>query len=87
MVGKEAFGLHLLKEYFVLCKFVPPITLDIVLKYPEPSHSRSLFSHVLSVHPSFRPSFQLSHKNKTNFKSSENSDRYWRDCGSGRVDH
>ena len=45
----------------------------------------SLFSHVLSVHPSVRSHF--SKYRKTKQLSSENSDRYWRDCGSGRVDH
>ena len=35
--------------------------------------------------PSVRPLFSKSRKIKQH--SSENSDRYWRDCGSGRVDH
>ena len=34
-----------------------------------------------------RPSAQISKSLKTKQFSSKNSDRYWWDCGSGRVDH
>ena len=43
----------------------------------------SLRSHVVSVCPSVRPHFSKTRKTSP----SENSDRYWRDCGSGQVDH
>ena len=39
----------------------------------------------ISVHPYVRSHFSKSHKTKQ--LSSENSDRYKQDCGSGRVDH
>ena len=50
----------------------------------------TIFARVvcLSVRPSFRPSvttFQNLSKQKKS--SSKHSDPYWRDCGSGRVDH
>ena len=48
----------------------------------------SLFSYMSSVRPYFTyASIHFSKLCKTNQFSSENSDRYWRDCGSGREDH
>ena len=40
-----------------------------------------VFAHVISSHVRPSPLF------KTKLISYENNDRYWRDCGSGRVDH
>ena len=52
-----------------------------------------IYIFVMSVRPSFRPSGRpavpphFSKSRKTKQFSRENNDRYWRNCGFGRVDH